>query len=166
MSILVKLLLRDLALLAATLALWQLNGQWAGLHTAASVAVAIAAGIGTVICGFLAHEWGHLLGALARHGRVGLPNSIRTVFLFQFEPQHNSREQFLAMSCGGFLASALIVALLLAVLSLDGLADRIALGLTGLGVLATFVLEIPPAWRAYRSQPIAVAAGTAGRSTR
>ena len=164
MSILVKLLLRVLVLLAITLALWQFNHQWAGLNTAAAIGIAVAAGIGTVICGFLAHEWGHLLGALARHGRVGLPGSIRTVFLFQFDPEHNSREQFLAMSSGGFIASALIGALLLAVLSFDGLADRIALGLTGLGVLATFILELPPAWLVYRSLPVACAA--AGPSAR
>jgi hypothetical protein len=150
-----KLLMRDLAILVATLMGWHAYGQMTDPHSTAGVAAAVAVGVATVICGFLGHEWGHLLGALARGGRVDLPTGLfASVFLFQFDLKRNTREQFLAMSMGGFIASALIVALLLVILPFDTLAARVALVLTSLGVLATFVIEIPGAWRVYRTPSV------------
>jgi hypothetical protein len=145
-----KLALRDLTLVTMTVLLWLASLR---LDTGASdwaIPVAIAAGIMIPVSGFLAHEWGHLIGAWISGARVHMPASVLTVFLFDFRPAENSRAQFLSVSYGGFIASALVVALLLAVLSPSRLADAIALGLTLLGVMATFVLEIPPAWRVYR----------------
>lgn len=149
----IKLLLRDLAIAALTLLLWQLNGGMAGRHDLVATGLAVLTGVFTVIAGFLAHEWGHLLGALSRGSAVELPPRLASIFLFQFDLQKNSREQFLAMSIGGFAASIVVVALLLRVLSFDGLADRVALVLTALGVLATFVIEIPGAVKVWRQHP-------------
>ena len=58
------------------------------------------------------------------------------------------------MSGGGFLATPLVVALFLAVPPRDVLAGQLALGITALGVLATVVLEFPPAWRVLRGGPL------------
>ncbi|HXG28998.1 MAG TPA: hypothetical protein VNJ47_09145 [Nevskiales bacterium] len=146
----VKLALRDLTLVALTILLWLASLRLEPGTSPWAVPVAIAAGVMIPVGGFLAHEWGHLIGAWASGARVHMSASLWTLFLFDFRPGENSREQFLSLSCGGFIASALVVALLLAVLSPARLADAIALGLTLLGVLATFVLEVPPAWRAYR----------------
>lgn len=55
---------------------------------------------------------------------------------------------------GGFLATALVVALLLALLPRDALAGQVALGLTAAGVLATAVLELPPFFRVLAGGPI------------
>lgn len=153
----IRLLLRDLAILALTLLLWNLYGHLGDRHDAAARSVAIVTGVATVIAGFLAHEWGHLLGALSRGSTVEFPPRLASVFLFQFDPKKNSREQFLAMSMGGFIASAIVIVLLLALLSFDGLAERVTFILTGLGVLATFVIEIPGAVRVYRDKPLGAA---------
>ena len=150
----IKLLLRDIALLALTVLLWQLYRPFAGRHDVAAIGMAALTAFATVVSGFLAHEWGHLLGALSRRSTVALAPRLSSVFLFQFDAGRNSREQFLAMSAGGFAASIAVVALPLLLLSFDGLADRIALTLTALGVAATLVIEVPGAVRVYRGEPI------------
>lgn len=145
-----RVLLRDLCLMAATLALWALSRELDAAQARAALPVAIGAGIAATGMGFLAHEWGHLAGALLSGSAVDYPRGIGSLFLFRFDDGRNTRRQFLWMSSGGFVASAGVVLLLLWLLSPQRLADRVALGLTGLGVLATLVLEVPGAWRAYR----------------
>ena len=144
-----KLLLRDLAIIAlAATALRASHGIGGG--SPAHWPLALAAGALLAVAGYLAHEWGHLLGALASRSRIELPARITAVFLFKFDTGANDRRQFLWMSVGGFIASGIVVALYLQLLSFERLADRIALLLTGLGVLATAVLELPSAWRVLR----------------
>lgn len=148
---LLKLVIRDSALVVITAALW-----WASLAVGATDTIAALllhgiTGLMTVLLGYMAHEWGHLIGALARHSVVHLPNgAFASPFLFKFDTARNNREQFLAMSAGGFIASAIIVAALIALLPMELLASRVAMALTVIGVLATFILEIPPAWQVYR----------------
>ncbi len=155
MRIPLHLLIRDLLLVAATLGLWvwsrQLDADGGGTL---AIAVAIGAGVMTAVSGYLVHEWGHLTAALMRGSVVELPRSVAAVFLFKFNSEANSREQFLWMSMGGFIASGIIVALLFALLSFDRLADLVALGLTVAGVIATLILEVPPAMKVYRGAPL------------
>jgi F0F1-type ATP synthase assembly protein I len=154
MPITLKLAFRDIAVILAAIALWQFSHQLDAGGAGGRIPVAILAGIMIPVAGFLAHEWGHLIGAWAGGSTVHMPRSVFTLFLFDYQPAENSRAQFLRLSCGGFIASGLVVVLLLAVLSLDHLADQIALGLTLLGVIATFVIELPPAWRVYKGGPL------------
>lgn len=155
MTPLIALVLRDLLLTAITALLWAALIQAKGADSTGMLALQMLTGLLTVLPGYLLHEWGHLIGAWASRSRVQLPERAWTsAFLFRFDIGRNSREQFLAMSAGGFIASTLAVALLLTVLPAHLLASRIALGLTLLGVLATFILEIPPAWRVYRGDPM------------
>lgn len=160
----VPLLIRDLLLVAVTLGLWGWTRQL-GDGGALAVAVAIGAGVMTAVSGYLFHEWGHLVGARAAHAVVELPSTPAAVFLFKFDVVRNSRRQFLWMSMGGFIASGIIVAFLLAVLSFDRLADQVAIGLTAAGVLATFILEFPPAWRVWRGGDLPTGVAFVGTST-
>ena len=146
--------LRELALVVVTLGLWRADAALRGEPGLAPVAVAISAGIMAAVCGYLAHEWGHLLGAVASRSVVHLGSPLRAVFLFRFDPDRNGRAHFLAMSWGGFAASAVVIALYLAVLPPGALSTRIALGLVGLGLVATAVLEVPAAWRVHRGAPL------------
>ncbi len=165
MSMMPKLLLRDLAVVAATVALvsWSHALQAAGgpLHWP----VAILAGALVAVSGYLAHEWGHLLGALSRGSQVELPPRLAAVFLFKFDSDRNDRRQFLAMSMGGFLSSIIVVALLAAVLDMSYWADRFAMGLVVLGVAATFILEVPGAWKVYKGAPLPHGAAFVGGDT-
>jgi hypothetical protein len=144
------MLLRDLVVAALAVAALLSSHGLEGSGSPAHWPLALVAGLLLALSGYLVHEWGHLLGALVARSRVELPRSIAAVFLFKFDTGANDRRQFLWMSAGGFIASAIIVALYLGLLSFDRLADRIALGLTLLGVLATAILELPPAWRVLR----------------
>ena len=143
---LLALIARDALLLGVTVALWNFT-----MHAnQAPVFLSITTGLMTVVMGYLAHEWGHLLGALAGGSVVHLPPTPAAVFLFRFDTARNSSRQFLWMSAGGFISSAIIVAFLIVVLPRGLLASHIALGLTVLGVIATFILEVPSAWKVLR----------------
>jgi hypothetical protein len=148
------LAVRDLLLLAATLALWAADAALRGTGGALPIVVAIATGAMTALSGYLAHEWGHLLGARLARSRVALPDTPWSVFLFKFDTGHNDRSQFLAMSMGGFVASAAVTAFLLAVLPFSAPSAWVALFLTALGLVATAILEIPPFWRVLRGAPL------------
>lgn len=144
------LVIRDVLLIAITINLWILTVMIGPADGVWSLAISVVTGLMTVLIGYLLHEWGHLIGAWLRGSVVHLPASTASVFLFRFDTVQNSREQFLAMSAGGFISSIIVVAFLIVALPQGLLASTIALGLTALGVLATFILEIPPAWKVLR----------------
>jgi hypothetical protein len=158
-----KLAARDLAFVVATLAVWRLDAAVRDGDGVLPLAAGVTAGALATVAGYLAHEWGHLPAALASGSVVHLPERVASVFLFHYDVSRNGRRQFLVMSCGGFVASALVIALFLVALPLDALAGRVTLGLTLLGVAATLILEIPPAWRVYRGGPLPT--GVAYRSS-
>lgn len=149
------LLLRDALIVAATVALWRWLlplGKPAGT---AMIALHLAAGLLAVGCGFLLHEWGHLLGAWLAGGAFVLPASpVETPFLFRFNSVRNSRGQFCAMSLGGFASSIVFVAWLFLALPGGLLAVYVAQGLTGLGVLATLLIEVPGLVKVMRGAPM------------
>jgi len=155
--------LRDLALLGLTLVLWAWDTSLrAQPSSALSVGVALLTGSMTAVCGYLVHEWGHLMGAWAGGSVVHLPDSAASTFLFRFDSDRNTREQFLRMSWGGFLASGVSIVVLLLVLPLDTGAARVALVLVATGVAATLILEVPPFRRVARGA--AIPTGAADRS--
>lgn len=165
LSMMPRLLMRDLTILALTVLAvsWshQLQAAGAALHWP----LAILGGALVAVSGYLVHEWGHLLGALAGHSRVELPQTLAAVFLFKFDSDRNNRSQFLGMSMGGFIASGLVLVILAFLLSLQFWADRIALGLTVLGVIATFILEVPGAWKVYKGAPLPHGAAFVGNDS-
>jgi len=146
--------IRDLVMLVATLALWRQDAALRHATGGLAVVTAVAAGTMTAVCGFLVHEWGHLLGASSYRSDVRVPSTPFSLFLFHFDPETNRPAQFIAMSAGGFLASGLMVGFLLAVLPLDALSGRVAMAFVGAGVAATLALEVPPFVRVLRGAPI------------
>jgi ribosomal protein S18 acetylase RimI-like enzyme len=151
---LTPLVLRDLALAGVALALWAADASLRGAGGALATGVAVATGAVTALVGYLGHEWGHLAGAWLGGSVVHLPASPASVFLFRFDAERNTRGQFLGMSLGGFVATAIAVALLVALLPSGALATRVALALTAAGVVATAVLELPPFFRVWAGAPI------------
>lgn len=149
-----KVVVRDVLVLAITLLLWVWVRQLEHAGGPLYIAVAILTGALTAFSGFLGHEWGHLIGARMANGVYAPPDSVFSIFLFKFNSDLNTNAQFVSMSMGGFVSSVLIVALLFWQLSFDHLADQVALTLTVLGVIATFVLEIPDAWKVHKGAPI------------
>jgi len=146
--------LRDVSIALATLALWHQDAALRGQAGFAAGATAIAAGALAAVCGFVVHEWGHFLGAVLSGSDVRLPSSACSLFLFNFDPETNRPGQFIAMSSGGFLASAAMVAGFLAVLPLGALSGQVAMAFVGAGVAATLILELPPFVRVLRGGPL------------
>ena len=145
---------RDGVIVAGTLGLWWLDGSArAQPASAGTVVLAVLTGLGTALCGFLMHEWGHLLGAVLARSKVEFP-ALHSLFLFKFDVLHNGRREFLAMSYGGYAASALSVLVLALVLPRDALSGLVGLGASVLGVLATVLLELPTTVRVYRGAPL------------
>ena len=143
---------RDALIIAATAYTWM---HWGPTRADPGLAVSGGLAVLTVLCGYLIHEWGHLAGAVAaRASFVLAPTPWASPFLFRFDARGNSREQFAAMSAGGFISSAVLVALLLATLPLHALAGQLSIGLVVIGVIATIVLEVPEFLRVWRGQPI------------
>lgn len=155
---------RDLALLGLTLVFWRLDTDARG--GGFEWLTATLAGILTGICGYLFHEWGHLAAAMASKSEVRLPDTASEIFLFNFDVDRNNARQFTTMSLGGFAASAVAIAFLLIVLPAGALASRISLALVGLGVVATFVLELPPFFRVLRGGPLPRGVAFVGDDTR
>lgn len=143
---LLALILRDGALLGLTALLWALVLQSPEARSPGAIGLHLAAALMTVLGGYLLHEWGHLIGALLARGQVVLPQMFESPFLFRFDLHRNDRRQFTWMASGGFVSSLLVVAALLFALPAGLLATQVALALTGLGVLATFVIEVPEFW--------------------
>jgi hypothetical protein len=144
------LIARDAVILAITVAVW----RWA-MTAPEAWTPAIFAALLTAVSGYVLHEWGHLLGAMLKRAVFELPATpFETFFLFRFNRDANTRPQFFSMALGGFVASILTVIALLLWLPPGLLATTLALTLTGLGVLATLIIEVPEFWRVARGGPI------------
>ena len=144
------LVARDAAVIGFTLWLWSL-----ALAQPSSWPLGSAVAVLTALCGYLLHEWGHLFGALYKRCVFELPPTpFSSPFLFRFDREQNSRPQFFGMALGGFVSSILTVLFLLIVLPWNLLPSQLTLALTGLGVLATLVIEVPEFLRVWHGAPI------------
>ena len=143
---LLALIVRDGLLIGLAFLLWRWTLEAGPAETSGGYALHLGTALMTVLCGYLLHEWGHLIGALLVRANVVLPRMFESPFLFRFDLHRNSRRQFTWMASGGFVSSLLLVAFLIWALPAGLLASQVALGLTGLGVLATLVIEVPEFW--------------------
>lgn len=151
---LVMLILRDGAFTAGAIALWA-TVLASPREGAAAVLLSSLTAAATVLIAYLAHEWGHLLGAIAARSAFVLPAApFASFFLFRFDRELNTRRQFFAMALGGFAASFLTVIALVLLLPSGSLATLITLTLVGIGVAATLIIEIPEFWRVWRGGPL------------
>lgn len=138
-----KLFARDLAIIGLTAWIWHLaagasadagfRGDFAG----------VIAGVTIGVCGYLLHEWGHLLGAAIAGSAVQPGRSLASGFLFSFDSQTNTRRQFVALSLGGWLATALVLWGVYALLPEGLFASRVARGVVAGNVLLVVLIEIP-----------------------
>ena len=139
--------IRDLTIFVATVALWSLS-LTADEGTRAASMLSIGAGLGAALCAYNLHEWGHLVGAHLTRSVYVPAKRLISPFLFSYDAERNTRQQFLAMSLAGFAATAAFVAAFLLWMPQDQQAGRIAL--RGALILAglTVVIELPIFFRA------------------
>jgi hypothetical protein len=152
----VRFAVRDALITGVTLALlaWDRALLASGAADAQAAAVGVAAGVTFALSSFFAHEWGHWLGAVLTGGLVHPPRTLASFFLFFFDTGRSTRRQFLAMSYGGYGATLLALAALVAWARVDAWSGRTALVLAGLGMTITAALEVPTTWKVARGAPL------------
>jgi len=138
-----KLLGRDSAIIAVAVFACPLASPFSAGTGAVSDLTGLLLGLLLGACAFLAHEWAHLLGALATGSVVQPPTSLRSPFVFTFDSRANSRRQFLVMSFAGFAATAAVVWGAYTLLSPELLATRVARGAVVFLAFLTEILELP-----------------------
>lgn len=139
----VKFALRDLGILGLAAGLWHLvAGHSAGTGFVADVS-GVLAGLGFGAAAYVLHEWGHLLGAFATRSVVTPGGRLTSFFVFGFDTERNGLGQFLVMSVGGFIATALLLWGCYAYLPDDLLASRVARGLVVFLAILGVTLELP-----------------------
>jgi hypothetical protein len=166
-----KLLARDLTIVALAALLWRVAAAASATPGFAGDLAGVLAGATLGACAYLLHEWGHLAGALLAGSSVRPGRSLASGFLFSFDSRANTRRQFLALSLGGWSATALALGLAYARLPDDLFATRVARGVVDANVLLVILLEVPlVAWSLWTGrvppvenqrapQPVAAAAG-------
>ena len=143
-----KLFARDAAIVAAIALLWALGAHLSAGTGAVADFTGVVLGALLGACALVLHEWGHFAGAVATHSAMQPAESLRKVFSFSFDSKRNSQRNFLAMTAGGWLGTALAVAVAYGALPAGLLATRVARGLTLVSVALVVVTEIPLVARA------------------
>jgi len=148
-----RLLLRDVLIAASCGCLWwlALRGNVSGVG---GTVLSVLAGVSTGVVAFIGHEWGHALGSKLSGATITFADRVTSPFLFFFDTNASTKSQFIAMSFGGYIASALAAVLALALLPRDQLAGQVGLAIVGLGIIATFIAEVPTTIRVARGGPM------------
>jgi hypothetical protein len=165
---LAKLLARDLAIVALTALIWQLGAEASAVPGLRGDFAGVLAGVTIGVSAYLLHEWGHLVGAMLAGSTVHPARSLASGFLFSFDSRANTRRQFLSLSFGGWLATAIVLWAVYAQLPSELFASRVARGVVTANVLLVIVIEVPlVAWSLLtgrvppvENQPAQVAAAT------
>lgn len=146
---------RDLAVAALTLALLALDARLRVAGDGSALAVVVGASAGTLLTlsAFLVHEWGHLVAAVASGALVSRPPGL-SPYLFFYDTASSTRAQFLWMSAGGYVATALALPVIVAWADLGAVSGVVALALTIVGVGITLALEVPTTVRVWRGAPL------------
>lgn len=142
-----RFVIRDVTILLGTVAAWWLS-LTVESGTRLASGLSIAGGVGAAVCAYNLHEWGHLIGAHLTRSVYVPARRIFSPFLFSYDDQENTREQFLIMSLAGFLATALFVVGFVLWMPQDQQAGRIALRSALVLAGLTVVIELPIFFRA------------------
>lgn len=138
-----KFLARDGAILAAALLLW----RGAAANSAGTGILAdftgFVSGILLGMSAYVLHEWGHVLGGLVSGSALRWNASLGSGFMFSFDTRRNSLSQFVVMSFGGFIATAVVMATYYVWLPDTLLATRIARGAVAFLAFLGLTLEVP-----------------------
>ena len=153
MSPAARLLLRDGLITASCACLWWLEAR-GGLTGLGGTVISILAGLSTGVVAFLVHEWGHAAGSKLSGATIYFADRVTSLFLFFFDTDASTKQQFVAMSMGGYAASAVALVAALVWLPRDQLSGQVGLAIVGIGIVATLVAEVPTTIRVARGGPM------------
>ena len=132
--------LRDAVLLVAMFGVWSALASWqpsSASWPAAALVAAASFGFAYVAC-YIAHEWGHDLGARAMGASPSRGPATGFVMPL-FDPRAHSRAQFYGLAYGGQLGYVAMAALLVAALEPDLAHRAAALGAVAFVVQSLYV---------------------------
>jgi hypothetical protein len=138
-----KIAVRDLLVIAVSIALWHGLAEYTLGNTPLADFLGVILGLSMGVCGYFLHEWGHFAGALLTRSHVHAPATLKTGFLFSFDSKRNSKRQFLVMSLTGFLMTAVVTFAFYTFLPDGLLASRVARGVAVLGAFLVLFVETP-----------------------
>jgi len=131
--------------LLAAVTLWAAADAWV-LQSDLALASVLAffnAFVAMTIAATIFHEWGHFIGArLARSYSPMVPDP-RGKFIFGFNFEKNTKNQFLAMSIGGSVANWLLVLLVLTFIPLDSAGRIMLLAVAVARGVSVLIFEVP-----------------------
>lgn len=133
-----------LALLGA-ITLWGAADAWvqtSGLYFATILSVFNAFAAGSIIS-TLFHEWGHFAGARLAGSYSPMVRKPTGVFIFGFNFEKNTRDQFISMSLGGPIANWVLVILVFILLPMDSAGRVMLFAVTLANAISVCVFELP-----------------------
>lgn len=118
---------------------WSQNTELAIAHAIALINALVA---GYVIA-VLFHEWGHFIGARLSGAYSPMVREPKGAFIFGFNFDKSTREQFIAMSAGGIGANWLLVLLVLLLVPIDSASRAALFAMVAAQAISVSVFEGP-----------------------
>jgi hypothetical protein len=138
-----KFLARDAVVIGVAVLVWWLVAERSlGSGMAADLS-GFVAGLLVGVSAFVLHEWGHAVGGFATGSVLHVNHDLRSPFIFSFDTRRNTLSQFVIMSLGGFVATAVLVFSFYRWLPDGLLATRVACGAALFLAFLGVVLELP-----------------------
>ncbi len=138
-----KFIARDVIVIGiAALVWWLIAARSAGSGPIADLC-GVVAGVMLGVAAYLLHEWGHVVAGLAAGSVMAINHNLRSPSMFSFDTQQNSLRQFVIMSLGGFVVTAVLVFSYYTYLPDTLLATRVARGAVGFLAFLAIILELP-----------------------
>ena len=138
-----KLAIRDLSFIVILFLAWQWLSPWLMDDSLMADFIGVLLGGLTALSFHLIHEWGHIAGGFIGGSDMSAAVKKNAISLFTYQASNNNRNQFLLMSLGGFIATALLVWFSYTQLADDQFASRIVRGYSLVQVFLALVLEMP-----------------------
>ncbi len=140
----VMIFLKHMLIVLGAFSLWAAADSWQ--HTSSLPLAAALSVLNGLVAGALlatvVHEWSHLAAAWAFASRFTFTPD-RGLFVFNFDLEHNSNRQFLAMSLGGNIGGWLLVFALPQLLPLDDPGARMLHGGMIAAAIFAAAIEVP-----------------------
>lgn len=149
-----RLIVRDAAIALITALAWIADAHLRAERSPLAIGVGVLTGLLTGLCGYVAHEWGHLAASLATGSVVHYPSLGQSKLSFHFDSAANSRAQFFWMSGGGYLASVLGTIIIVALVPHRSWSGWIAMLVAAAGAVVTLAVEVPITVRVARGAPL------------
>lgn len=138
-----RIFIRDITLLVLTVLAWIILGSISANESVLGHYLTVILGLSGGALLFVFHEWGHFIFAKAIGAKLRAPATLKTLYLFGFPKEQNTRLQFIVMALGGFMATAAGLYVVFTFLPSGWPATHMVQGLGLLLLTIILILEVP-----------------------